>query len=819
MDKAAEKNYSTLMRKYGGRLTALLEAQQDSMVGYGSEFRDVGTLSKMFEHHPNWMRMSQIRTNGLEWPLKPLNKENRLADVREALSFGNHKGALMQPDILLQLMSKDVHFGYCPPLPLAKAEKIPDILIAPMNIQQQNTINEYGQIIPKDHQTHDQSFKWSLGTSVNSRVKTEELLLCMFGACIKRIVNWAVTARQLFPNVPILASMIDFKSAFQRCHLNVTMAVQTCTQLVKIGILLTMLRLSIGGKPCPSEWGIISETICNLANAILHNNDWDPDKLFAPNQHLVPALTLLDDNTPFAEGAELIVDIPINPRGMHDLYIDDIIGLTVDIPGTNYVAHGQAAALLAIDTTAQPNHPEEPIPRKSMDAKDKLIAEVGPTKTKIILGWDFDFRRLLISLLENKFIAWMTNIRKLLVEGSTTAKELESTIRQLGHLALVVSGVHNFLSRLCKLQQQATHCRLICRREPCWDDLLLMLHFIDILKQGIDMNLVAFCQPTHIYRSNSCPFGLRGYLDEGFAWHFEIPEDLRFRASNKLLKCIGSIVLPWVDMLAGCLKQGDCALLMTDSSRSAGWLCKTNFREIIGEDADPVQAKVHIKMGRHHATLFLKVSVKEYSQWFPGWENNVVNALSQDFDCSDDELTHILRETSPLQLPQHFQIVPLPNKISLWLTSLLQKLPMKEQLREAHTRTTLGRGTVSQGISKPLASATTSSLTPSQDLNETRSSELFPWLSGRDNFWDQLMTPWLWEQSEIPSWIYLQPSGETANQTQPRTMTSNLASSQEGKLYLIEINVATILLLFILLKYISITVLFFLLDMFICFYY
>jgi hypothetical protein len=159
------------MRKYEGRLTASLEAQQDSTAGYGSEFRDVGTLSKICEHHPNWMRMSQILTNGLEWPLEPLNQESRRADVREALSFGNHKGASMQLDLLLQLMSKDVHFGYCLPLPLAKAEKIPDICIALMNIQEQNTINEYGQIIPKDRQTYDQSFKWSLGTSVNSRAK------------------------------------------------------------------------------------------------------------------------------------------------------------------------------------------------------------------------------------------------------------------------------------------------------------------------------------------------------------------------------------------------------------------------------------------------------------------------------------------------------------------------------------------------------------------------------------------------------------------------------------------------------------------------
>ncbi len=92
---------------------------------------------------------------------------------------------------------------------------------------------------------------------------------------------------------------------------------------------------------------------------------------------------------------------------------------------------------------------------------------------------------------------------------------------------------------------------------------------------------------------------------------------------------------------------------MMDSSTSVGWLRKTNFREIIGEDADPVQAKVRIKTARHHATLFLKAGIKEY-QWFPGWENNVADALLRDFDCSDSKVTHILRETCPSQLPQHF---------------------------------------------------------------------------------------------------------------------------------------------------------------------
>jgi hypothetical protein len=100
-------------------------------------------------------------------------------------------------------------------------------------------------------------------------------------------------------------------------------------------------------------------------------------------------------------------------------------------------------------------------------------------------------------------------------------------------------------------------------------------------------------------------------LDKGFAWHYKILEDLHFRAANNLLEYVTSIISKWVDMLAGCLKCGNCALLMMDSSTSAGWLQKTNFREVIGKDTDPVQAKVRIKMAQHHATLFLVAGIKE----------------------------------------------------------------------------------------------------------------------------------------------------------------------------------------------------------------
>ena len=48
---------------------------------------------------------------------------------------------------------------------------VPGILLDPMNIMTQNTIDEHGRSIEKDRLTHNQSYKWGSGTSVNSRAR------------------------------------------------------------------------------------------------------------------------------------------------------------------------------------------------------------------------------------------------------------------------------------------------------------------------------------------------------------------------------------------------------------------------------------------------------------------------------------------------------------------------------------------------------------------------------------------------------------------------------------------------------------------------
>ena len=139
--------------------------------------------------------MELILTQGSFWPLEDLNKDLRKQDLDEALTFGNHKGAQKFPARLQELVEEDIIHGYGLPLPLKIIRSLLGIVLAPMNITSQNTINKQGQVIEKERLTHDQSFEWSSGHSVNNRVNLGDFMPCMFGKALHRMINWAIAAR------------------------------------------------------------------------------------------------------------------------------------------------------------------------------------------------------------------------------------------------------------------------------------------------------------------------------------------------------------------------------------------------------------------------------------------------------------------------------------------------------------------------------------------------------------------------------------------------------------------------------------------------
>jgi len=79
---------------------------------------------------------------------------------------------------------------------------------------------------------------------------------------------------------------------------------------------------------------VLAEPICDLSTTLLLDDDWDPLTLKSASQDIVPKATRGTKDIRNRKGRELIADIPINDRGTHDIYIDDIIALTVDVPGT-----------------------------------------------------------------------------------------------------------------------------------------------------------------------------------------------------------------------------------------------------------------------------------------------------------------------------------------------------------------------------------------------------------------------------------------------------------------------------------------------------
>jgi hypothetical protein len=104
----------------------------------------------------------------------------------------------------------------------------------------------------------------------------------------------------------------------------------------------------------------------------------------------------------------------------------------------------------------------------------------------------------------------------MLLIGKTTSKEFKQLICKLSHLSMVDPFVHHFLSRLQYLHHCLKNWRWVALPDKCKKDMELMLHFLEIGGKGVEMNLIAYLAPTHVYHSDSCPAGLGGYSNKGF---------------------------------------------------------------------------------------------------------------------------------------------------------------------------------------------------------------------------------------------------------------------------------------------------------------
>ena len=146
------------------------------------------------------------------------SEEEKRSDFIEALNKGN-SGTMKDPEAkkaVKENQFKEVAHGRTVPITLKCAEKLKDAGIIPLGCAVQWTIDELGNPKVKRRTTHNLSFQWGSGKSLNEMVDEDKLEEIYYGPCLKRCSFQVHQMRLDNPLIPILLAKFDIEAAFRR---------------------------------------------------------------------------------------------------------------------------------------------------------------------------------------------------------------------------------------------------------------------------------------------------------------------------------------------------------------------------------------------------------------------------------------------------------------------------------------------------------------------------------------------------------------------------------------------------------------------------
>jgi hypothetical protein len=200
---------------------------------------------------------------------------------------------------------------------------------------------------------------------------------------------------------------------------------------------------------------------------------------------------------------------------------------------------------------------------------------------------------------------------------------------------------------------------------------------VNIAEEGIDINLVTYREPDHIYRTDACPYQLGGFsVRTGRAWRWAIPPEILaiYDLSINYLEFLAAYAAVALGVLEGEIQPGDCVLSLTDNQSAERWLARTNF-------SDKPETRHHLHLARELADLQLTHKFREYPQWIQGYSNQVADILSRHQSLSDALLTQHIRSHWRSQVTDRFTISSLPEILISKLCALARLAPVRTELR------------------------------------------------------------------------------------------------------------------------------------------
>jgi hypothetical protein len=388
----------------------------------------------------------------------------------------------------------------------------------------------------------------------------------------------------------------------------------------------------------------------------------------------------------------------------------------------------------------------------------------------------------MIILPKDKFQAWSADLQVIVANHKGTYGELESMLGRLNHVAYIIPLARHFLGKLrLRLHQRRHKNQEMTLNAEEVADLDLWIKFLEKASTGISMNRVTIRKPSKICWSDSCPFGIGGFLLSGRAWRVRIPESSPIYGvdtANNVLEFLGMMVTIWLTIFE-CDELGseqECILALGDNTSAIGWLYKSSKLKPGSLYYKPVQM-----IARKLARLIIGGSHCLASQHIKGEQNTVSDLLSfagtargyshplaPDFP-TDSVLTQRFHSHLPQLIPEDFNISPLPSEISSFLIQALQMIESSLiQNRKNPTKTGTESGVDgSHSAPKPDSPLTLSSLSYSTERMSSSSEPFSPsteLLTGARQapFLASVRAPWFQALCAMPQAIWLRRSGVTS---------------------------------------------------------
>lgn len=233
-----------------------------------------------------------------------------------------------------------------------------------------------------------------------------------------------------------------------------------------------------------------------------------------------------------------------------------------------------------------------------------------------------------------KYLAWVQDLSDIIRTGTVTLKQLESLIGRLNHAAYVVPLFRHFLTRLRRRLDTGGGPNQTFRldREEL-EDAKLWLTFLAIARTGISLNNITLRKPSQLAISDSCPFGMGGFIWSGRAWRLQIPKSSILYGddtANNFLELLAMVVTIWL-AIKDCDDRGlihEHILGLGDNTSAIGWLYRTRGVK----KATRYDRSVNF-VARKLAIIVTESNHSLASQHCPGDSNVVSDLLSLTFLC------------------------------------------------------------------------------------------------------------------------------------------------------------------------------------------